>query len=83
MATISVHAAQCYDRVHPALMLLVWLALTNHPHSIILLLHVLKQMKTFTRTGFGNSSTYCGGPDDTPMCGLGQGSKSAPLHGFS
>ena len=78
MATISVDAAQCYDRVHPTLMSLVWLALTNHPHSVILLLHVLQQMKIFTRTGFGDSSTYFGGPDAPPMCGLGQGSKAAP-----
>ena len=78
MAVISVDAAQCYDRVHPALMSLVWLALTNHPHAVIILLHVLQQMKIFTRTGFGDSSTYFGGPDDVPMCGLGQGSKAAP-----
>ena len=78
MATISVDAAQCYDRVHPTLMSLIWLALTNHPHSVIILLHVLQQMKIFTRTGFGDSSTYFGGPDDIPMCGLGQGSKAAP-----
>ena len=78
MATISVNAAQCYDRVHPALMSLVWLALTNHPHSVILLLHVLPHMKIYTRTGFGDSSTYFGGPDETPLCGLGQGSKAAP-----
>ena len=78
MATISVDAAQCYDRVHPALMSLVWLALTNHPHSVIILLHVLQQMKIFTRTGFGDSSSHFGGPDEIPMCGLGQGSKAAP-----
>ena len=78
MATISVDAAQCYDRVHPTLMSLVWLALTNHPHSVIILLHVLQQMKIFTRTGFGDSTTYFGGPTANPMCGLGQGSKAAP-----
>lgn len=78
MATISVDAAQCYDRVHPTLMSLIWLALTNHPHSVIILLHILQQMKIFTRTGFGDSSSYFGGADDTPMCGLGQGSKAAP-----
>ena len=78
MATISVDAAQCYDRVQPTLMSLIWLALTNHPHSVIILLHVLQQMKIFIRTGFRDSSTYFGGPDDTPMCGLGQGSKAAP-----
>ena len=78
MAVISIDAAQCYDRVHPALMTLVWLALTNHPHAVIILLHVLQQMKIFTRTGFGDSTTYLGCPDKIPMCGLGQGSKAAP-----
>ena len=70
MALISVNAAQCYDRVHPTLMSLIWLGLTNHPQSVILLLHVLQQMKIYTRTGFGDSSTFFGGEDSTPLCGL-------------
>lgn len=78
MASISVDAAQCYDRVHPTLMSLIWLALTNHPHSVIIILHVLQQMKIFTRTGFGDSTTHFGGTSDSPLCGLGQGSKAAP-----
>lgn len=78
MDLISVDAAQCYDRVHPTLMSLIWLGLTNHPQSVILLLHVLQQMKIYTRTGFGDSTSFFGGAEDTPMCGLDQGSKAAP-----
>jgi hypothetical protein len=79
MALISVDAAQCYDRVHPILMLLVWLALVDDLHVIILLLTVLQQMKIFTRTGYGDSEMFFGGPDvDPPLCRLGQGSKADP-----
>ena len=78
MALISVDAAQCYDRVHPALMSLVWLGLTKCPQAVIILLHVLQEMKIFTRTGFGDSDIFFGGDANNPLCGLGQGSKAAP-----
>ena len=78
MALISVDAAQCYDRVHPILMSLIWLALTNSPHSVIVLLRVLQEMNIFTRTGYGDSEEFFGGNADSPLCGLGQGSKAAP-----
>ncbi len=79
MALISIDAAQCYDRVNPILMSLVWLALVNNPQVVVLLLMVLQQMKVFTRTGYSDSDTFFGGPDsDPPLCGLGQGSKAAP-----
>ena len=79
MALISVDAAQCYDRVHPILMSLVWLALVENFHVVVLLLTVLQQMRIYTRTGFGDSVSFFGGPDSSrPLCGLGQGSKAAP-----
>ncbi len=79
MALISVDAAQCYDRVHPVLMLLVWLALVENFHVVVLLLTVLQQMRVYTRTGFGDSESFFGGPESSrPLCGLGQGSKAAP-----
>ena len=79
MALISVDAAQCYDRVHPVLMSLVWLALVENFHVVVLLLTVLQQMRVYTRTGFGDSESFFGGPESSrPLCGLGQGSKAAP-----
>lgn len=78
MALISVDAAQCYDRVNPILMSLIWLGLTNSPHAVIILLRVLQEMKIFTRTGFGDSETFFGGDANNPLCGLGQGSKADP-----
>lgn len=78
MALISVDAAQCYDQVNPILMSLIWLALTQNPHAVIILLRVLQEMKIFTRTSYGDSQTFFGGDTNNPLCGLGQGSKAAP-----
>jgi hypothetical protein len=78
MAIMSVDAAQCYDRVHHGLMSLVWLALTQNLLVVRILLQCLGDMKIYTRTGYGDSATCFGGKEDTPACGLGQGSKAAP-----
>ena len=78
MAILSLDAAQCYDRVQPVMMSLVWLALLNHIPVISILLTVLQGMKIHTRTGFGDSATFFGGDPEHPFCGLGQGSKAAP-----
>jgi hypothetical protein len=78
MAILSVDAAQCYDRVHHGLMSLTWLALVQNIPVIKILLSCLGDMKIYTRTGYGDSSTYFGGRSDSPACGLGQGSKAAP-----
>lgn len=78
MAVLSLDAAQCYDRVHPIMMSLVWLALLNHLPAISILLTVLQCMKFHTRTGFGDSKSHFGGDPSRPACGLGQGSKAAP-----
>lgn len=78
MAIMSVDAAQCYDRVHHGLMSLVWLALIRDLPAVQILLSCLGDMKIYTRTGYGDSKTYFGGREETPACGLGQGSKAAP-----
>lgn len=78
MAIMSVDAAQCYDRVHHGLMSLVWLALIRDLPVVRILLSCLGDMKVYTRTGYGDSVTFFGGQEETPACGLGQGSKAAP-----
>ena len=79
MALVSIDAAQCYDRVNHTMMSLVWLALGVQQSAIAIILNCLQNMTIFTRTGFGDSSTSFGGPDQLiPFCGLGQGSKAAP-----
>ena len=79
MAIISVDAAQCYDRVNHKMMALVWRALQVPLQAIAIIVHCLQYMKIFTRTGWGDSERYFGGDtNDTPFCGLGQGSKAAP-----
>lgn len=79
MALILVNAAQCYDRVNHTMMSLVWLALQVPIKAISIILSCLQYMKIFTRTGWGDSNTYFGGPDQAvPFSGLGQGSKAAP-----
>ena len=75
---MSVDAAQCYDRVHHGLMSLTWLALIQNLPVVQILLSCLGAMRIYTRTGYGDSTTYFGGHDDIPACGLGQGSKAAP-----
>ena len=79
MALVSIDAAQCYDRVNHLIMSLVWLALGVQRSAIAIILNCLQNMKLFTRTGFGDSSSFIGGHDQQiPFCGLGQGSKAAP-----
>ena len=79
MAVVSVDAEKCYDRVNHLLMSLVWLALINHIGSISIALACLQFMKFFQRTGYGDSTSYCGGKrSGKTWCGLGQGSKGAP-----
>ena len=79
MALVSIDAAQCYDRVNHLMMSLVWLALGVQRSAISIILKCLQDMKIFTRTGFGDSTKFFGGPDQLiPFCGLGQGSKAAP-----
>ena len=79
MALISVDAAQCYDRVNHIMMGAVWLSLQVPITAVAIIINCLQYMKIYTRTGWGDSSKYFGGPDiATPFCGLGQGSKAAP-----
>ncbi len=78
MAIMSVDAAQCYDRVHHGLMSLVWLALIRDLPAVRILLSCLGDMKIYTRTGYGDSTSFFGGREAMPLCGLGQGSKAAP-----
>ena len=79
MALISVDAAQCYDRVNHIMMGMVWLALQVPFTAVSIIVNCLQYMKIFTRTGWGDSTSYFGGPGTkTPFCGLGQGSKAAP-----
>ena len=79
MALVSVDAAQCYDRVNHLMMSLVWLALGVQRSAIAIILNCLQNMKIFTRTGFGDSTSFFGGPNQAvSFCGLGQGSKAAP-----
>ena len=79
MALVLINAAQCYDRVNHLMMSLVWLAFGIQQPAMAIILNCLQKMKIFTRTGFGDSTTFFGGPDQSiPFCGLGQGSKAAP-----
>jgi hypothetical protein len=61
MAILSVEAAHCYGRVHHGLMSLTWLALIQNIPVIKILLSCLGDMKIYTRTNYGDSSTYFGG----------------------
>ena len=77
MAVVLVNAEKCYDRVDHLLLSLVWLALVNHIGSISIALACLKFMKFFQSTGFGDSTSFCGGKTCITWYGIGQGSKGA------
>ena len=61
MSIISADAANCYDRVHHALMALLFLCIGVQVGSIAAMLSSIQLMKFFLRTGWGESSRYIGG----------------------
>ena len=78
MSIISADAANCYDRVHHALMALLFLCIGVQVGSIAAMLSSIQLMKFFLRTGWGESSRYIGGDILKILHGLCQGNGAAP-----
>ena len=78
MSIVSADAANCYDRVHHALMALVYLCLGVDLGAVISMLRSIQLMKFFLRTGWGESETYIGGNAEKILHGLCQGNGAAP-----
>ena len=78
MCITSADAANCYDRIHHAIMALVYLALGVPVGSIVAMLLTIQLMKFFLRTGWGESQRCIGGDILFIMMGLCQGNGAAP-----
>jgi len=73
----QVDASQCYDRVAHAMAALTLRAFRVHNSSVLGMLRPLHCMEFYLRTGFGQSSSFCGGATEGKH-GLAQGNVAAP-----
>ena len=78
MGIISADATNCYDRIHHAIMALVFLALCVGKGPIASMLTSIQLMKFFLRTGWGESTRSIGGNIANIFHGLCQGNGAAP-----
>ena len=78
MSSISADASNCYDRIHHAIMALVFLSLGVGLGPIRNMLYSIQLMKFFLRTGWGESTRYIGGDVLKILHGLCQGNGAAP-----
>ena len=78
MATVSVDADKCYDRINHIIMSLLLLSLVGVGGLVTALLHPIQSMKFYQRTAYGDSSTFMGGRGwHNPLQGLCQGNGAA------
>jgi hypothetical protein len=79
LATVSVDADKCYDRINHIIMSLALLALVGVSGLVTTLLHPIQIMKFYQRTAWGDSDTFMGGRTNlNPLQGLCQGNGAAP-----
>ena len=78
MGIVSADAANCYDRIHHAIIALVFLAFFVNNGAIFAMLRSIQLMKFFLRTGWGESSRFIGGDVYRILHGLCQGNGAAP-----
>ena len=76
--SISANAGNCYDRIHHAIMALVFLALGVPTGAITSMLRSIQLMQFFLRTGWGESDSFIGGEILKILHGLCQGNGAAP-----
>ena len=78
MGIVSADAANCYDRIHHAIIALVFLAFCVNNGAIFAMLRSIQLMKFFLRTGWGESLRFIGGDVYRILHGLCQGNGAAP-----
>ena len=78
MGSISADAGNCYDRIHHAIMALVFLALGVPSGAITSMLPSIQLMQFFLRTGWGESESSIGGNLLKKLHGMCQGNGAAP-----
>ncbi len=79
MASVSVDADKCYNRINHIVMSLLLRAITGNPETIAAMLTPIQHMKFYQHTGRGDSNTFMGRcPKDSSLQGLCQGNGCAP-----
>ena len=79
IATVSVDADKCYDRINHIIMSLLLLSILGVGGLITALLYPIQTMKFYQLTAYGDSLTFMGGRDrDNPLHGLCQGNGAVP-----
>jgi len=78
LAIISADAGNCYDRIHHAIIALVFRALCMSVGTIAAMLLSIQLMKFYLRTGWGESQRFIGGDIWRILHGLCQGNGAAP-----
>ena len=78
MGSISADASNCYDRIHHAIMALVFLALGVPSGAITSMLCSIQLMQFFLRTGWGEPESSIGGVLLKRLHGMCQGNGAAP-----
>ena len=78
MCIISADAANCYDRIHHAIMALMFLCLGVREGSTVAMLRSIQLMKFYLRTGWGESADFIGGDVLRILHGMCQGNDAAP-----
>ena len=79
LATMSLDADKCYDRINHIIMSLLLMAIVGSVGSVVAMLSPIQTMKFFQRTARGDSTTFMGGRGkDNPLQGLCQGNGAAP-----
>ena len=79
LATVSVDADKCYDRINHITMSLALLALVGVSGLVTTLLHPIQTMRFYQRTAWGDSESFMGGRSNhNPLQGLCQGNGAAP-----
>ncbi len=76
--SLSADASNCYDRIHHAIMSLVFASMGIPGGAIRAMLQPIQLMKFFLRTGWGESRTHIGGDPLSILHGMCQGNAAAP-----
>ena len=73
LCIISADEANCYDRVHHVIMVLMYLSVGVHSGAIVAMLRSIQLMKFPPRTGWGESTSFIDGDIHRILHGLCQG----------
>ena len=78
LCIVSADTVNCYNRVHHAVLVLMFMAVGVHSGAIVAMLRSIQLMKFVLRTGWGESNSFIGGDIHRILYGLCQGNGAAP-----